>query len=969
MPTFTTTANFAQKQAITTTDGPLLIIAGPGSGKTFTLVERVVYLIQNKGVAPENLLVVTFTDKAAQELTTRISNRLNEEGIAFNLNEMYLGTFHSICLRWLEEYREYTRLKRNFTMMDQFDQQYFLYQRLHEYSEIAGLDALTGHAQSAWDKSAQLLRWLNTVAEEALTPAILADAPNAAVRVLGQAALLYQRQLAEANALDFSTIQYEALTLLRNHLPAQADLRAKIRYMMVDEYQDTNTIQEILLTALAGNEPTLCVVGDDDQGLYRFRGATIRNILQFKDRYPNDACSQVRLTVNYRSHPAIIDFYNRWMEAQNWEINGQSFRYVKQIAPQPERSFPAVPTVLRVGAPSETGWHQEVLAFLTALRTQGQLTNWNQVAFLFHSVKNKGVVALAQHLERNGIAVYSPRSNQFFDRDEIRLMLGALIALFPQFPAVRKWNASAELDIWNYYDQACYRQFAQTVVMPEHIDLRHWIAYRRADHSPLQRNADYAFSGLFYELLKFPLFGRYLDEERLKKGVQDTRAMRNLAIFSQLLAKFEHLHHITVLSPDFLDRHLRSLFNHFFRFLKDGGIDEYQDDAEYAPSGCVSFLTIHQAKGLEFPVVIVGSLDSVPRKSYGDLDVILEEGYLARPAFEPLGEVKHYDFRRLYYTAFSRAQNLLVLTAHEVRQGGRRSPSKYFLPFYDALPSWREPDVRLQDVPLAAIKTVEIKREYSFTSHITVYENCAEQYRFFKELEFAPVRAGPMLFGMVVHQTIEDIHKAALRGEPHRITREQVSAWFDTNYACLTQSERVYLTPQQKAIALEDVLRYMRQQRNNWSHLRDAEVDVSLVKDEYILTGKVDLIQGEGNTIEIVDFKSERKPDVNNLDDHPRLERYRRQLEIYAHILERRLGIVVSRMHLYYTRETEGVPLVTYPKDNSRIDRTITTIDRVVQRIENKDYQIPERPARLCKECDMRAYCDSKNWNFRKDKL
>ena len=99
------------------------------------------------------------------------------------------------------------------------------------------------------------------------------------------------------------------------------------------------------------------------------------------------------------------------------------------------------------------------------------------------------------------------------------------------------------------------------------------------------------------------------------------------------------------------------------------------------------------------------------------------------------------------------------------------------------------------------------------------------------------------------------------------------------------------------------------------------------------------------------------------------MERYRRQLEIYAHILESRLGIVVSRMHLYYTRETEGVPLVTYPKDNSRIDRTITTIDRVVQRIENKDYQIPERPARLCKECDMRAYCDSKNWNFRKDKL
>ncbi|MCB0053424.1 MAG: ATP-dependent helicase, partial [Caldilinea sp.] len=274
-------------------------------------------------------------------------------------------------------------------------------------------------------------------------------------------------------------------------------------------------------------------------GLYRFRGATIRNILQFKDRFPDGPCSQVRLTVNYRSHPAIIDFYNRWMEAQTWEAGGQTFRYAKRIVPQPERSFPAVPAVLRVGASSEAGWHQEVLAFLTALRTQGQLTDWNQVAFLFHSVKNEGVVALAQFLEQHGIAVYSPRSNQFFDREEIRLMIGALIALFPQFPTVRKWNANAELEIWDYYDQACYAAFAQVAAAPENIDLKHWIGHRRADHAPLRRNADYAFSGLFYELLKFPLFSRYLDEERFKGGVQDTRAMRNLAIFSQLLGKFE----------------------------------------------------------------------------------------------------------------------------------------------------------------------------------------------------------------------------------------------------------------------------------------------------------------------------------------------------------------------------------------------------------------------------------------------
>jgi len=125
---FESKANPQQYSAITTTDGPLLIIASPGSGKTFTLVERIVYLITELGTSPESLFVVTFTDKTAQELTTRVSTRLLELDIKFNLHEMHLGTFHSICLRLPEEYQEFTRLKRSFMMMNQFDHRYFLCQ-------------------------------------------------------------------------------------------------------------------------------------------------------------------------------------------------------------------------------------------------------------------------------------------------------------------------------------------------------------------------------------------------------------------------------------------------------------------------------------------------------------------------------------------------------------------------------------------------------------------------------------------------------------------------------------------------------------------------------------------------------------------------------------------------------------------------------------------------------------------------
>ncbi|PSB25361.1 ATP-dependent helicase [Stenomitos frigidus] len=962
---FSSKANPQQQQAIAHTEGALLIIAGPGSGKTFTLVERIVYLITHKNVEPENLFVVTFTDKAAQELTTRIANRLIEVGVRFNLNEMYLGTFHSICLRWLDDHREFTRLKRNFMMMDQFDQQYFLYRRLSEYEAIANSELVIGdREQSSWNKSQTLLKWLNTATEEALDADKLINASDLEVSVLGQCYALYQKHLEEENAIDFSTIQLEALKLLKNSPVILAELRSKLQYLMVDEYQDTNTIQELILNLLAGDRPNLCVVGDDDQGLYRFRGATIRNILQFKDKFPEGQCQQVRLTTNYRSHPDIIDFYNRWMSGQEWEHDGQEFRYQKQIEPR-EDEFPAVPTVVKVSGQTAQAWHEEVLAFLHTLRDQGNLTDWNQVAFLFRSVKSDKAVALFQFLESNGINVYSPRSNQFFEREEIRLMVGALIFLFPQFPQIRQWADGAHLKIWDYYDQQCFALFVEELRKPENESLLKWARPIAKTHLTLTQNADYAFSGLFYRLLQFPLFSRYLGEAFLKqKGIQNSRAMRNLAIFSQLLDKFEYLYTVQVLTPGFLDKNLKDLFNQFFRFLQDGGIDEYEDTSEYAPSGCVSFLTVHQSKGLEFPVVIVGSLEAVPRKQHTPLNEVLENDYLLRPPFEPLELTKFFDFRRLFYTAFSRAQNLLVLTCQE-KQGRGQTPSKYFLDFYRELIDWRDASFNPAAIALESVKDVNLKREYSFTSHLTLFENCAEQYRFFKELEFAPSETNAILFGTVVHQTIEDIHKTVLRGEEHKLSEEQVIRWFDSNYAYLTKRERAYLAPNVKRAALEQVTRYYHRNQGNWSHIQEAEVDVSLVKDEYILSGSIDLIQGEGNTVEIVDFKSEKKLDVNNRKDREKLDRYRRQLEVYSHIVEERTGHTVSKMHLYYTSEESGNPYITFPKDDRSIDRTITTFDQVVHRIEGKDFQIPERPTKLCKGCDMRFYCDAKNWKFR----
>ena len=950
-----------QQAVIHHEEGPVLVIAGPGAGKTFTLVERIVHLVARKGVPPEQLLVATFTEKAANELVSRITRRLLQEGMRGNVDDMYVGTLHSICLRLLEEHRESTRLKKNFTVMDQFDQSYFFFQHLREFEELAPVSLLVKGKENVgrWKKATLLCSWMNKLSEEALSADDLKADPDEAIQALGTWYELYLTMLEKENLLDFSVIQLEAFRLLtENPDTVLAPLKEKIRYVMVDEYQDTNTIQERLLFTLLDEKQNICVVGDDDQGLYRFRGATIRNILEFPQRFPEGRCAVHTLTVNYRSDPGIIKFYNTWMDGSvdgfSWQgADDTQFRYPKEIVPPEGKKSLKTPVVRVSGSASKENWHEEVLEFLETMKKK-YLTDWNQVAFLFHSVRWPKAKALASYLEEHDIPVYAPRSDLYFEREEVRLMIGALLFLFPIFGDIRtKWESRfGSLDIWDFYD-TCLRLFADKLRQTDNKELKNWCVRRvREVQDMLVRNTplDWGFSNLFYQLIQFPLFSRYLE---LGTSSRDERPARNLAIFSQLLVKFEYLHHIQVLHPTYLEKNIGDLFNHYFRYIKDGGITEFEDPGDSTPQGAVSFMTIHQAKGLEFPITIVGSLHAVPRKQHTDLDAILEARHYQRPPFEPLERIKEFDFKRLFYTAFSRAKNLLVLSCQE-KQGQGKTPSHSFQDFYAVLPSWR--DAKLSRLKVDAVHPAGLKGRYSYTSHVLIYEGCPRQYQFFKYWEFSPVREGPMLFGQLVHQTIEDIHRAVLREEPETVTEDNIRLWFDVNYANLSHKERVYLAPQIREVALGQVLRYAEDKHGHWDSIRGTEVDVSLVRDDYILTGKIDLIQGKGDTVEIVDFKATLKPD--QYTERHVLDRYRRQLEIYAYLVEQRYGLAVSAMNLYYTGETSSVPTYRFPYDGASVNKTIAEVDAVVGCMERKEFDVQKRQPKLCKECDLQAYCD-----------
>ncbi len=944
-------ANAGQRKAIETTEGPLLITAGPGTGKTFTLVKRVAYLILEKGVSPEGILVATFTEKAARELVTRISNELAAYGVTLDVGEMYVGTFHSICLRLIKEHVEYSNLRKSYRVADAFDQQYLVFQNYRRFRELEHFDDFPQQG-GAWKVAERICTVANAATEEMLDIERMSSSGEPYAVAVAEVVETYNKLLAEYNWLDFAHIQLEALQLIDFHPEVHAKVNERIRYIMIDEYQDTNYIQEQLVLRLGGDAMNVCVVGDDDQGLYRFRGATIRNILEFPETFGRGTCERVDLTENYRSDPDIVAFYNDWMERTSgprFRFEWGGFRFEKTIHAVRD-AVEGAPTVAKI-VDGDGDWCDRLCDFVVKLKQRGAIDDYNQVAFLFRSVRHRNARDLAERFEERGVNVYSPRSDVFFSRDEVRFAIGILLLLFPQY--VRRIETAdfryVDETLLRYY-VACITFANEMLLREESAPLRTWIASTGRSHLAMRKNTDYAFSGLVYQLFEFDPFKSILDTP-LDTGVHDQRALRNLSTLIGVTGKFEYLHRVDIFTSERLDRILELFFNTYLRFLMQGGIDEYEDEEEYVPSGCVPFLTIHQSKGMEFPIVVVDSLYATPTKSHDEGLQRVKDKYGHRTPYEPVESVKYFDFWRLYYTAFSRAQDLLILTHRE----GTRRIGKAFEEPYDELPAIEHEEFPFEAFSFHRIKENEVKPTFSFTSDISLYEGCAVQYKFFRELGFTPVRVGATVFGQLVHQTIEDVHRAALRGEPDRITPENADDWLSANYEAISESQHVYLSDVVLAAARRQVRRYIERRHGSWDDIIEAEVEIGLAKPEYIIHGMVDLVEGDGGTIDIVDFKSERKPDVNR--DYELLETYRKQLHLYAHLIEERTGRPVGKMRLYYTGEESGNPEIAFNHDRHSIDAVAAEFDDVAHKIMNKEFSCRATNAKLCENCDFRYYC------------
>jgi DNA helicase II / ATP-dependent DNA helicase PcrA len=610
----TESLNAEQRMAVTTTDGPVLIVAGPGSGKTRVLTVRIAYLIQARGVAPWNIMAVTFTNKAAREMRERVEHLIGDRA-----RWITLGTFHAVCARILRQYGDAIGVDPRFAIYDDTDQMGAI---------RSAMESLDINPKQFSPRS--VLSMISKAKSQNVGPTAYRDQVETYFEeVVGRIYPVYQETLKRRRALDFDDILLKAVHLIRDSDEPRRALQDRTRYVLVDEYQDTNHIQYLLVKELSALHRNICVVGDPDQSIYGWRSADIRNILTFKEDFPDAV--EIHLEENYRSTPQILS-------AADAVIRENTQRIDRRLRTS---NKPGDSIVLRECF-DETQEALYVAEELTRLRDQHGYSG-NDIAILYRT--NWQSRPIEEALIRNGIPYQLIGGTRFYERKEIKDAL-ALLRL-----------------VANPDDTSAFERVIDAFPLGDGIgqktiqELERW---GRAHGKPLDAALDAlgAPDGPPINSRAVKLLSVARDKLIGLRDVEPTVPLTDF--FDHALEESGYAQLFESGDPELIDRwenlrQLRSLLEPYddagddarlTTFLSEVALvsdaDTLTDDVEK-----VTLITLHAVKGLEFPVVFLTGV---------------EEGLLPHQRSISENPAMLEEERRLFYVGITRAKQRLYLT-------------------------------------------------------------------------------------------------------------------------------------------------------------------------------------------------------------------------------------------------------------------------------------------------------------------
>ncbi|MFA4859715.1 UvrD-helicase domain-containing protein [Methanoregula sp.] len=707
-----------QGKIITHTNGPLHIIAGPGSGKTETLVLRTLYLLFVRNVDPKSIIVTTFTEKAAKNIKERIITgaeyffehhpKLQESIDIYNLR---ICTLHSLCNDVMQEY--HSPDYQNFRLMDDFEQFLFTFEHsnlvqeddhylpvyeqfdylFEKYDPVSGYRGWNNHQYppNKWALTRAAINLFNRITEYRINLNLMRESGDS-WRLLVEGFEQYQEQLTHFQRCDFSTLQSKFLEFLNTPHgrlfvdgdPENYEMYPRLEYLMVDEYQDTNPIQELIYFSLSRNAPhNICIVGDDDQALYRFRGGTVECIVNFSQRCQQQwsvECTSRYLNTNYRSHEKIVEYCNEYLLSfPQMNMPGARIQNKPRLVfgSQVHGNYPSV-TCIRTNTKSDTA--RQFASMVKWLHDNNKIQDYSQCVLLMKSVRETSRHALqfVNELKNQGITPYNPRSRQFLVQEEIAVALGAFISIIdPDLEGIRymRGGTAVKNNIGRNVQQ--WIQEYQRIA-PNSAELSMYVneATRRIRQKQPQEKLKLSMAELFYLIISRQPFSNW------KEDPERTYRLGKLSsLFEQFSAipyfdqnRRSNRGEIWASSRGGYASHkwLMDFYKLFVTRLMAYGENDPEDDEIIAPPNHLPIMTVHQAKGLEFDFVFIWGLSQ--QEDDEDESIHIECDYAPFCQNQIQNNIACHDKSaqdkiRFYFVAYSRARCALIhlLTQQELR--------------------------------------------------------------------------------------------------------------------------------------------------------------------------------------------------------------------------------------------------------------------------------------------------------------
>ncbi len=971
-----------QSKAIKHGRGPLLIVAGAGTGKTTVITERIAHLIINEQVPSDNILALTFTNKAAGEMQDRV-----ERILPFGYVDLWVMTFHSLGQRLLKEHALDIGLSNDFKLLSQTDQWLLIREHLDDFdldyyrplgNPTKFITALVKHFSRLKDEDispAEYLKYAKTLSKNKTTDEEKAEA--ARIMELAKAYDTYNQLLLDNNALDFGDLILYTLRLLRERPAILKKYQQQFQYILVDEFQDTNWAQYELIKRLAKPRNNLTVVGDDDQSIYKFRGASVSNILEFKKDFAD--AEVIVLTKNYRTKQSILDLAHTFIQHNNpdrLEAKKELFggmAIVKKLKAQREGNgeigvihVDTQEAEARAVADKVEELRSRALTTPASghpsLDKEGNVVGWDSFCVLVRA--NDHAQIFINEFERRGMPHVFLAARGLFTKPLVIDLLAYLRLLD------------------NYHESAAlYRVLAIPVFGIDHGDVvelsyqakkKNRSLYEQLLHdditisdatragvkkikSLIQAHTELANTKSVGEvLLQFLNDSGYLQEITKKETAETHEQTSYLKQLFKVIETFQQGERPAT---------VKSFLKYIDHVTESGDAGGLEHDLESSGPDTIKIMTIHSAKGLEFPYVFIGNVVEQRFPGMDRKDPIPVPDALVREIL-PTGDAHVQEERRLMYVAITRARNGVFFTLAEDYGGQRRKKPSAFM--YE-LGLLKPPVAAEKKLPLPArefkptpkqkkevVAYVAREKQYSFTK-LSTYNDCPWKYRYAFVLQVPKKGSYALSYGSSVHKTLfnffalwkERAKDGQTVSEEELLTmydrcfidewypkKKLKNEYYDKGKQALTEWYAKILKAMPNVLRLEQVF--------------------NLKVDEFVVNGAVDRIDQIGGTnekpeVKIVDYKTGKVKEKFEKDD-------KYQLLIYALAVQdpNILNAEVKELEYYFIDENESRTMTPTEKDSAAAKEWVSS---TIKKIHSGDFRATPSEM-VCKFCDYREICE-----------